>query len=156
MDKRLLNFFNICLLAWYLFCPFLWLLDNTLSFNMKINYAIINYIVDIVIFRIIYYGYKSPSFMDYFICPLMIVWFTYSTIRDYTEPGYTLFFKFLYVSVDIASFLFFLDTLLSFVINSKLLNDIFEDRIKKISNYMRGIVFLFGSIFCLSLLKRGA
>ena len=132
------------LLLWYFISPFIWIGDDTLSSGFKICYAIINYSIIVLLFRVLYFEYKNQSINDYSVSIMMIIWFLYSTYRDYTEQGYYLLLKMFYISIDLLSLVFCIDTFINFILNSKLfiLN---EYQIKNINNFFK--MLLAGSCF---------
>lgn len=108
------------LLCWYFIAPFIWLSDDTLSFGLKISYAMVNYSIIILLIRVISFEYKNPNFTEMAITLMLISWFFYSTYRDVTEPGYYFLLKMFYVSIDLLSTIFLIDTFVNLLLNSNI------------------------------------
>lgn len=124
------------LLVWYLIAPFIWINDSTLSLGLKISYAIINYLILGMLIRVIKNDFKSPSFMDFIVSFMLIIWFFYSTERDYNDNGYDLLLKMFYLAIDLLSTVFSIDSFVNFIINSNLF--LFsKENIKEINEYMK-------------------
>lgn len=124
------------LLCWYVIAPFIWINDATLSLGLKIAYAMINYLIIGMLIRVIKYECKKPSLMDFFVSFILIIWFFYSTERDYNEQGYDLLLKMFYLSIDLLSMVFLIDTFINLILNSSLF---FLDsmKIKNINDIMK-------------------
>lgn len=108
------------LLFWYVISPFIWINDETLSFDLKIVYSLINYSILMMLIRVLVYEYKKPNFSDFSMTFMMIIWFFYSTYRDAVEPGYYFLLKLFYISIDLLSTVFLIDTFVNFLLNSNI------------------------------------
>lgn len=106
------------LLSWYFVSLYVVMQDITMSFGMTLAFETINCLMIIMLSRVILFQYSNPGFTDFCLSFSMIFWFFYSTYRDYTEQGYTIFLKLFYVGIDLLSMLFLIDTFINFMLSS--------------------------------------
>src|ERR1700692_3210070 len=115
-----LNFYaNSALLVWYFFCLIVAYYDKTLGINLKVCAEIINLMSISLILRVIFLALKNPKVMDFSTCFILLCWFFYYTPKDAFNSGYPIFLHIFYVSVDLFTILFLIDTFFGFLLETK-------------------------------------
>lgn len=128
------------LLAWYFLSLYIVTQDNTMTFGMMLSFEIINTLMIIFLSRVLLFSYRNPSFTDFAVSFCMVFWFIFSTIRDYHEVGYSPFLKMFYLTIDLLSLSFLIDTFFNFISSSGILI-ISQRSILNIDRILRVTVF---------------
>lgn len=135
------------LLGWYFISLYIVFIDTTLDLGIKIAGEIINYLMIIMLIRVIKWEYRMPAFTDLSVISMMIIWFFFSTIRDYNDPGYGFLLKMFYLAIDLLSTAFCIDTFINFLLNSNIII-VGKEEIERINNILNiGICVVFSFLY---------
>src|ERR1700676_3146678 len=113
---KLINFFYtinvVFLYLWYVISIPVIYYDNTINLSLMIVFDSISLLMIFMTSRVLAYGYKNPSKIDFMVNIFMFFWFCFVIYRDLITPYCTLI-KIFYVSIDISSIFFIIDTFLN-------------------------------------------
>jgi hypothetical protein len=137
--RKILTISPSFLLVWY--CISIWntYFDNTLGQNLKICAQIINFMMCSLLARVIFNKFKNPRILDFSCCFILLSWFLYYTPQDSSNGGYNMIMHLFYISIDLYTILFLIDSFLGFLTETSF----FKKSGKKIDNiYKCAIAFL--------------
>ena len=126
--------------------------DNTINLSLMIVFDSISLLMIFMTSRVLAYGYKNPSKIDFMVNIFMFFWFCFVIYRDLITPYCTLI-KIFYVSIDISSIFFIIDTFLNMILEKVKIPSLSQEK-ERIKNIFR--LFAMGiCLFSYSLVLRG-
>lgn len=108
---------DLIFIVWFLYSLYSVFVDPTLSTQTRISGEIINCLSLFLCIDIYKNGYNKATFALYALTFLILAWYLYYTPIDLHNAGYTIFWKILFVLVDVSFILYLLGTLLFFFLN---------------------------------------
>lgn len=126
---------TIFLLGWYVVSIPLIYCDKTITGMLLVAFELVSILMIYLTFRVKRYAYKNPSRFDFMINLVLFIWFLFVTHRD-MSTDYDAITKILYVSIDVCSILFLIDTFFGFLIEMSF----FKGTEKKVTNNYRCVL----------------